>query len=192
MIPARVVLKNVAEADLAFFAEVGARRSSGGVYGDEARILRGFKDAAMAGLVFGARGVEPSGNAAIDETVAIVAIEVDFGVVGPALFTSFRIERDDAVERGGEVESAVNEKGSGLETAALSSAAGLGSVASVKGPGDSKCGHVVATDLGERGVAHSTGVVAIVGPGIATESVGWSGSRGPGEKHTCRKQSGDT
>src|SRR2546430_8976290 len=102
----------------------------------------------------------------IDETVAIVAIEVDFEVVGPALFTSFRIERDDAVERGGEVESAINEKGSGLETAALSSAAGLGNVAGVKGPGDSKCGHVVATDLGERGVAHSTGVVAIVGPGI--------------------------
>src|SRR5690242_2109747 len=72
VVPARVVLKNVAQADLAFFAEVGARGSSGRVYGDEASILSGFKDAATAGPIFGTRCVEPNGHATIDEAVAIV------------------------------------------------------------------------------------------------------------------------
>ena len=121
----------------------------------------------MAGLVFGARAVEPGGNAAVNKAVAIVAVEVDFWVIGPALRSCFGIERDDAVESGGEKERAVYEKGCGLEAATLSAATGLGYVASVERPGDFEGGDIVSIDLRERGIAHAASVMAVVRPGVA-------------------------
>lgn len=125
VIPARVVLEDIAKADYAVLAEVGAGRASGGVYSNKARVLSGLKDAAMAGLVFGTRSVEPSGDATIDETVTVVAVEIDLGVVGPALLPGFGIEGDDAIEGSGEIESPVHEERRRLKTAALSPAAGF-------------------------------------------------------------------
>ena len=75
------------------FAEVDAGSAGGGVYRDEAAILRRLKDATPAGLVCGAARVEPSGDAAIDEAVAIIAIEIDFPVISPALLAGFGVER---------------------------------------------------------------------------------------------------
>ena len=144
VIPARIVVKRVAEADLASFAEIGAGGAGGGIYGDEAGVLRGFENAATARLIGGPRGVNPSGNAAIDEAVAVVAVEVDLGIVGPALRPGLWIEGHDAIEGGGQVESAVNKNWCGLEAATFSAAATLGNVAGVEGPGDLERGDVVA------------------------------------------------
>ncbi len=187
VVPAGVVLQDVVEADLALLSEVGAGRAGCGIHRDEASVLCGLEDAAKARLVLGASGVEPGGNAAIDEAVAIVAIEVDLRIVGPALLSGFGVEGDDAVESGGEVESAVNEKGGGLEAAALSSAAILRNVSGVKGPGNFQSGDVVAIDLGKWGEAHAARVVAVVRPGI-TGGIREGWRRGPREKPTSRQK----
>lgn len=139
----------------------------------------------MAGLVFGARGVEPSGNAAVDKAVAIIAIEVDLRIVSPALHAGFRVESHNAIESGGEIESAVYKKRCGLEAAALSATAGFGNVARVEGPGDFEGGHVFAIDLSERGVAHAACVVTVIRPGI-DGSIGWGWQGGPSKDCTDR------
>jgi hypothetical protein len=108
VIPAGIVLENVAETNYAVFAEVGARRTAGSIDSNKTSVLRGLEDAAMAGLVFGAGGVKPGGNATINEPVAVVAIEINLRIVGPALVSGFRVKSDDAVEGGGEVERAVH------------------------------------------------------------------------------------
>src|SRR5215472_2587273 len=147
VIPARVVLENVAQADYAVLPKIWAGGAGGGIHRHEAGVLRGFEDAAMAGLVFGARAVEPGGNTTIDQAVAVIAVEIDFWVVGPALLAGFGIERDDAVEGGGEKESAVDKKGCSLKAAALSAASGFRNVASVKGPCNFELRDVFAIDL---------------------------------------------
>ncbi|HEX8835363.1 MAG TPA: hypothetical protein VF748_00375 [Candidatus Acidoferrum sp.] len=110
VVPAGFVLEHVTEAHLAGFAEVAAGSAGGGIYCDEAGVLRSLKDATPAGLVCGAGWVEPSGDAAIDEAVAIIAIEIDFRVIGPALLAGFGVERDDAVKGGSQIESSVVSK----------------------------------------------------------------------------------
>src|SRR2546426_3322957 len=67
----------------------------------------------MALLVRGPGRVEPSGHSTIDEAVAIIESFIDLGIIGPALLASFRIECDHTIERRGEIESAIDENGSG-------------------------------------------------------------------------------
>lgn len=140
----------------------------------------------MAGL-FSAERIEPSGDAAIDKAVAVVAVKVDLWIVSPALLSGFGVESDEAIESGCEIESAVHKKGRSLKAAALSATSGFGNVASVESPSDFQGGDVVAIDVGERRIAHSTRVVAVVRPGVACIIRGsWRGS--PAEKSTNRQK----
>ena len=91
----------------------------------------------MALLVRGPARVEPSGHSAIDEAVAIIESLIDLGIIGPALLASFRIESDHTIERRGEIESAIDEDGSGFKATAFSAAAAIGNVSGMKDPGDS-------------------------------------------------------
>ena len=101
VIPAGIVSGNVAKADLPVLAEIGAGSAGRGVHRDEAGILCGLEDPSVARLLRRAGGIEPSGSAAIDQTVAVIAVQINLWVVGPARFTDFRVERDDTVESGG-------------------------------------------------------------------------------------------
>jgi hypothetical protein len=75
--------KGVAEF---FFSDFGVAAGCD----DEAHVLSRFEDTAATRLVFVARGVEPSGYASIDEAVSVVSVEVNLGVVSPALLAGSR------------------------------------------------------------------------------------------------------
>ena len=55
----------------------------------------------MTRLSSGASGIEPSGEAAIDESIAILASLIDFWIIGPTLRSGFGIESDNPVEGSG-------------------------------------------------------------------------------------------
>ena len=135
MIPAGVIARHVAQADLADFAEISARRAGGGVDRYEARILRGLKDSAPAGLAICARSIEPSGDTAIHESVAVVAVQCDFRIVHPALFSGCWVERDYTIEGRGQIKSSVDKKRRGFKAASLAAALAIRNIAGVKRPG---------------------------------------------------------
>ena len=136
MIPARAITRYGPQADLPRVAEIQTRLARCRIKGNEPSVLRGFVNTTMAELVRGPGRVEPSGHTAIDEAVAIVESFIDFGIICPALLASFRIKSDHTIERRGEIESAINENGSGFKATAFSATAAIGNVSSMKDPGD--------------------------------------------------------
>lgn len=160
------VAGDIAKADLTAIAEVHAGFAGGGVESDEARIKCGFKDAAAAGLPFRASWIQPGGDTATDEAIAIISSEFNHGIEDPELLACFRIDGKDAIEGGGEVERAIHKNGGCFEAAALLAVAAVGNIADMGSPGNLQIGHIVAIDLGERRITHATGVVTVVGPVI--------------------------
>ncbi len=164
MVPAGVIAGYIAQVDLATFAKVCAGRAVGRIDGHQSRILCGLKDSPAARLIACPRGIEPRRGAAVDESVAVVAVQFNLRVVGPALRPRFRIEGDHAIERSREIERAVNQKRCGLETASLTVAVTLGNVAGVESPRDFQLRNILAVDLRERRITHAAGVMAVVRP----------------------------
>ncbi len=89
MIPAGTKAGDIAQADFASFAEVGTGRAGRRIERDEAGVEGSFKQSATAGLGSWPCGIEPCGDAAVDKPVSVIAAEIDFRVVGPALLARF-------------------------------------------------------------------------------------------------------
>src|SRR6266566_7000828 len=98
VIPARAKAGDIAQADFTSLAEVGTGRAGSRIERNEAGVEGSFKQSATAGLGSWPRGIEPCGDAAVDESVSVVSVQVDFWVVCPALLAGFWIECDDAIE----------------------------------------------------------------------------------------------
>src|SRR5207245_9684444 len=62
-------------------------------------------------------GIKPCGDATVDESVSVIAAEIDFRVVGPALLADFWIESHHAIEGRGEIQGSINYERSGLRAA---------------------------------------------------------------------------
>jgi hypothetical protein len=161
--PARRNAEAVAEVDDAVIAEGLDGTAGAGVDGDETRVDAGEEDAALAGSRL------PEGDAAVGE-VAVSGVLLDFGVVGPADGSGRGVEREDAAERRGEVEGAIDIERRGFECGGTSARGSVG-VAGAVGPGDFELGDVVARDLLEGGEALAAGVVAVGGP-VAGRRIG--------------------
>src|SRR5687768_13331440 len=100
---------------MAASAEIAARRASRRVECEQAGVERGFIDAPTARLSKGQARIEPCGDTAVDQSVAVIQRRVDFGVVPPALRAALRIEGDDLIRGGGEEQRAVDENWCRLE-----------------------------------------------------------------------------
>src|SRR6058998_2869656 len=94
---------DIAQANLTIFAEVGTGRAGSRIERNKAGVEGSFKQSATAGLGSWPCGIEPCGDAAVDESVSVIAIQIDFRVVGPALLADFWIESNHAIEGRGEV-----------------------------------------------------------------------------------------
>ncbi len=138
---------NIAKADLAAIAEVHARFAGSGIESDKTSIECGFKNTPAAGLPFCARRIEPGGNSAIDEAVTIISGELNHGIVNPELLARFRIDSENAIERGSEIELSIDEDRSSFQAAAFFAIAAIGNIADVKSPGDFESGDIFAIDL---------------------------------------------
>ena len=80
MIDARLISWNAFQVDLAIAAEIRAGRARRGIDGNESRIERRFEQAAAARCPALHLRIEPRGDPAIDQAVAIIRIGVDFRV----------------------------------------------------------------------------------------------------------------
>src|SRR6266478_448458 len=115
-----MIVSDIPQINLATLAKVRARRAVRRIDGDQSRILRGLEDSPATGLIAWLRRIEPRCRAAVDEPVAVVAVQFDLWVVSPTLHSRFRIEGDQTIERSCEIERAVNQKRRGFESTALS------------------------------------------------------------------------
>jgi len=99
----------------------GVERNEAGVHGAE-------EDSAVAGLLIVANPVCHSPR---DEPLIPLQVEFDPGIVAPQLAPATRLQRNDPVQRGAEVEPVLRENGSCLELAGsgvTAAAATLGSL----------------------------------------------------------------
>ena len=103
MIPARAKAGDIAQADFTSLAEVGTGRAGSRIERNEAGVEGSFKQSATAGLGSWPCGIKLCGDAAVDESVSVIAAEIDFRVVGPALLADFWIESNHAIEGRGEI-----------------------------------------------------------------------------------------
>src|SRR5690606_18761364 len=87
--------------------------------------------------------------------------EVEAGVVRPLLRAGFRVEGDDAAERGAEVERATEQDRRRLERALSGVDGTVRHIACPVCPRDFERAHVVARDLRERRVAGAAGITAV-------------------------------
>ena len=117
MVPARAVSRDVAQADLSSLAEIGARRAGGGIERDEARIERRFVQSSAARPRRAVRRVDPRREPAVDQPVAVFAVQVDQRIEDPSFRAGLRIERNDSVERRGQVQRAVDDERRRFEAA---------------------------------------------------------------------------
>ena len=62
------------------------------------------------------------------QPVAVVSIQIDFRIVGPALFACFWVQSDHAIKRRREMERSIHENRRGLKAAALPAISPLGNV----------------------------------------------------------------
>src|SRR6266478_3919698 len=106
-----MIASDIAQINLATFAKVRARRAVRRIDGDQSRVLRGLEDSPATRLTARPRRIEPSCSAAVDEPIAVVAVQFDLWVVSPALHSRSRIEGDQTIERSCEIECAVNRSG---------------------------------------------------------------------------------
>jgi hypothetical protein len=100
VISASGITWHIAKGHLAILAKSSARRPSGCVERNKARIQCRFVNPAAAwspGPPSGHR-IEPSRNTTIDERVAIVPPGVDLRIVGPSESSRFRIQCNHAIE----------------------------------------------------------------------------------------------
>src|SRR6266566_4766596 len=120
----------------------------------------------MTWLCGGTGVVDPGGDTAIDESIAVISSPVDLGIIGPALRSGFRIESNDPVERGGQIKCPVYQDGSGFKSTSPLLSFAVGNIAGVKHPGNFEAGNIFAIDLCEWRVAHAARVVSVGGPVI--------------------------
>jgi len=146
------------EIDGAALAEVGAGFSGGAVERDEPRVHGAEVDPAAAGGSRGGAGVPPGGDPAVGE-IAVVAVQVHAGVVGPAFGAGRRIERDHPAERSRDVQRPVHHQRGRLEAPAARQ-----QIAGAVGPGEPQARDVGAGDLIERREAGAVGVAAVNRP----------------------------
>src|SRR5204863_9734358 len=99
-----------AETHLAAFTELLTAKAGLRVDGDEPRVECRLEETTVAGRRRARGRVEPRGDAAIDEAIAVIGGPIDRWIEGPALHTRFGIQRDDAVERRGQIEGAVDDE----------------------------------------------------------------------------------
>ena len=134
MVPARVILLHIAQADLTGPAKIRTRSTARRIDRHQTGILCGLKDSATARLSLTASGVEPSRCATIHQPIAVITIQIDFRIVGPALRSCLRVKCNHAIEGRGQIESSIDKKRRGLKSASLPSAASLGNISRVKRP----------------------------------------------------------
>jgi len=164
VVPTGMEAGDIAQADFASFAEVGAGRAGSRVEGDEAGVEGGFKQSAMAGLRGWSRRIKPCGDAAVDKSVSVVAVQIDFRVVRPTLLAGFRIERDDTIEGCGQIQSSISYDRRALKAAPFPVTSAIRHVTGVEDPGYLELRDIIAVDLRERRVTHATGIVAVRWP----------------------------
>src|SRR5581483_10279039 len=97
------------QGHLAMNPEGGARPSARGIDGDQASVLCGHENGAMAQFTGLTIAVDPGCEPTASEGVSVVTDAIDPGIEGPFLTASLRVERDDAVERGHNVQRAVHQ-----------------------------------------------------------------------------------
>jgi hypothetical protein len=114
--------------------------------------------------VRGFAGVDPKGDAAIDQALGIGRALIDLRIEAPFLLAGLGVERDDAVEGRAQIHRAESDDRRCLEFAFTPTVAAVGDVAGVILPGDLQCSDVALVDISERRIAASARVAAVVRP----------------------------
>ena len=169
----RRVAQSAPERDRAVRAEVAAHGAGLRVERDDARVDRAEVDAPAARRARRRARVEPRGDAAIRE-VAPVAAAVDFGVVGPALVSGRRVERDHSSEWRRQIHRPVDDERRRLELHRLSR--GFARLAGAIRPRDGKSRDVRPVDLRDRRESAAEWIATVGGPVSARLCREWAGN----------------
>ena len=117
------------------------------------------------------------GDAAADELVPGVLVEVDGGVETPTLGAGARVQRNDLVEGGAEDEGVVHEDRGALSGRLTHVVRARDHVAGVVLPDRGEAGYVGCGDLVCAAVAVAARIAAVVGPVVAHVDGGWRAGR---------------
>jgi hypothetical protein len=159
-------------------AEICAELPRRGIEGEQPRVDGRQKDPPVASIALGFCGIDPQGDAAVDETFGISRVQIDLRIKAPLLTPGLRVESDDAIERGGRIHRAADDDGGRLEFALAAIIAAVGNIAGVVFPGDLQVRNIVPVDLAQRRIAAAAGIAAVIGPlGDYAIGGGWLGGR---------------
>ena len=195
MILAGSISGNIAQTHLTAFAEVGTWSARGSIQRNESRVESGFEDTPPRGSGgFGTLGSDigtgPGCDPTINQSITVVPRKFSLGIVSPALSSGFRIERDHAIERRGEVKGTINQDRCGFKTTPLPATVAVRDIAGVKNPRDLELRHVLAIDLSEWRVSQAARVVTVIRPFVALRRTAQAGDRYRGNSESAEQEKG--
>src|ERR1039458_3916746 len=115
-------------------------------------------------------GIDAARQSPAREVVTVITYAVELGIKSPLFLPRFRIQRNDAVERGGNVERVLYHQGRSLKRALgpylvpVPCASAVGNVAGVISPRDFEILNVFFGNLSERRIARASRIVAVSRP----------------------------
>ena len=133
-------------------------------YFEQAGIDARQKDALAAIAAGCLRGIAPQRDPTIDQAFGIGPPEVYFRIEAPLFDACFRLESDDAVERGRQVHGTVYDDWCCLEGAPAPTFAAVGNIPGVVFPGSFQSCDVRLVDLSEPRITASPLIATIIGP----------------------------
>jgi hypothetical protein len=109
VIPPGTITRHIPQTYLAIVAEVHARLARARVERNKPRIQRSFVETTAAGLASSPGSIEPGGDAAIYQSIAIIERQINCRIINPPLFAGLWVKRNHPIEAGSEIEHPVDQ-----------------------------------------------------------------------------------